>query len=246
MTSRPRTLIVVFAFNEHDKLRRVVQRLLEARAALLPGCEIALMDDGSTDGVPAQLAAAHGLALVRHDENRGVGHAIRSVVQYCRTHAFEVTAWVAGNDKDEPNELGRLLAPIFDDRADLVQGSRYLPGGSFGNMPLYRQVATRFLHPPLMRLACGFPFTDSTNGFRAMRVRLFDDPRIDIGQEWLNHYEMEPYILFKAVRLGYRVVEVPVTKVYPPAADGYTKMRPFSGWWSILRPIVFLGLGMRG
>jgi dolichol-phosphate mannosyltransferase len=49
----------------------------------------------------------------------------------------------------------------------------------------------------------------------------------------------------KAIRLGYRHTEVPVTKIYPRHELGYTKMRPFVDWWSILRPIVYLGLGLR-
>ena len=79
----------------------------------------------------------------------------------------------------------------------------------------------------------------------AFRLSLFDDTRIDIQQDWLGQYELEPYIFYKALRLGYKVKEVPVTKIYPPWQKGYTKMKPITGWWSILRPIVFLGLGIK-
>ena len=87
--------------------------------------------------------------------------------------------------------------------------------------------------------------TDTTNGFRALRLSLFKDERINIDQEWLNTYELEPYLLFKAIQLGYKVTEVPVTKIYPPKKLGYTKMRPIVGWWSILKPIFYLGLGIK-
>ena len=87
--------------------------------------------------------------------------------------------------------------------------------------------------------------TESTNGFRAFRTALLRDPRIDWRQEWLDRYELEPYLLLKAIRLGYRHGEVPVTKIYPDHQLGYTKMRPFVDWWSILRPIVYLGLGLK-
>jgi len=78
-----------------------------------------------------------------------------------------------------------------------------------------------------------------------MRLSVFDDPRINIDQNWLDAYELEPYILYKAIVLGYRFKEVPVTKIYPPRELGYTKMKPISGWWSILRPLVLLGLRIR-
>ena len=133
----------------------------------------------------------------------------------------------------------------MEDGYDLVQGSRYFPGGNHGNMPFYRVIATRYIHPLLFSLITGRRFTDTTNGFRAVRLSMFQDPRINLNQDWLDKYELEPYVFFKAVRLGYKVKEVPVTKIYPPKKEGYTKMKAFSGWWSILRPLIFLGLGIK-
>ena len=112
-------------------------------------------------------------------------------------------------------------------------------------MPLYRKISTRLIHPFLFSLITGRRISDSTNGFRAVRVSILDDDRINLRQEWLDRYELEPYLFYKAVVCGYKVKEVPVTKIYPPKEEGYTKMRPFSGWWSILRPIFFLGLGIK-
>ena len=119
-----------------------------------------------------------------------------------------------------------------------------LPGGGYGNMPRYRVLATK-LHPFLFSLAARKWVTESTNGFRAFRTALLRDPRIDWRQPWLDQYELEPYLLFKAIRLGYRTTEAPVTKIYPPKKLGYTKMKPMVGWWSILRPVVYLGLGLK-
>ena len=74
---------------------------------------------------------------------------------------------------------------------------------------------------------------------------MLQDPRIDWRQAWLDKYELEPYLLLKAIRLGYRHREVPVTKIYPTGGVSYTKMRPWIDWWSILRPVLYLGLGLR-
>jgi dolichol-phosphate mannosyltransferase len=87
--------------------------------------------------------------------------------------------------------------------------------------------------------------TESTNGFRAFKTDVLRDPRIDWRQAWLDRYELEPYLMLKAIRLGYRHVEVPVTKIYPRHELGYTKMRPVIDWWSILRPVIYLGLGLK-
>ena len=77
----------------------------------------------------------------------------------------------------------------------------------------------------------------------AFRLALFDDARIDLWQPWLDTYELEPYLLYKAVMTGKRVREVPITIVYH--ARGTTKMKPFRDWWRIARPLVFLSLGLR-
>lgn len=227
------------AFNEELKIGRVLERFP-------PGVvdDIVVIDDASTDGTPGVIAG-FGVATLRHEVRQGAGAAIRSAIRHARQNGFGILVIMAGNDKDRPAEIPRLVKPILEDGYDFIQGSRYLPGGDFGNMPIYRQLATRFIHPILFSIVSRRRVTDSTNGFRAIRLSMLDDPEIDLDQDWLDKYELEPYLMFKAIRLGYRFKEVPVTKIYPPKELGYTKMKPFSGWWSILRPLFFLGLGIR-
>jgi dolichol-phosphate mannosyltransferase len=74
---------------------------------------------------------------------------------------------------------------------------------------------------------------------------LFDDPAIDIDQVWLGRYEMEYYIHYKVLKLGYRLVEAPVSMVYPAERKNYSKIKPFVGWWSMIRPWIFLILKLR-
>lgn len=236
---QPRILAAPVAYNEEKKIGSVLDRFRFVEVT-----EVLLMDDGSTDGTPRE-AEARGIKVLRHDRRRGVGAAIRTVIRYAQAHKFEILVIVAGNDKDRPEEIPRLIKPIIEDDCELVQGSRYLPGGSYGNMPLYRQVATRFVHPWLFTLVSGQRISDSTNGFRAIHLCLFDDPRMKIDQSWLDGYELEPYIFYKAIKLGHKVSEAPVTKIYPDATLGYTKMRPITGWWQILRPLFLLSLGIR-
>jgi dolichol-phosphate mannosyltransferase len=234
-----RVLAAPVVFNEEIKIARVLDRFT-------PGLvdELILVDDGSTDG-SRRAAETRGIKVVAHERRRGVGAAIRTAIRYARTNGFDVIVILAGNDKDRPPEIPRLVQPIAEDGFDFIQGSRYLKGGDFGNMPLYRRITTQHIHPILFSLAARRRVTDSTNGFRAIRLSIFDDPRINLDQDWLDHYELEPYVMYKAIRLGYKFGEVPVTKIYPPRAEGYTKMKPVTGWWSILRPIFLLGLGLR-
>ena len=191
------------------------------------------------------VAQSMGIEVLTQSRRMGVGAAIRAAIGYGRRNGFDILVILAGNDKDRPCQIGRLTGAIEKDGNDFVQGSRYLPGGEFGCMPVYRQLSTRWVHPLLFSLITGRRITDSTNGFRAIRLKCFDDKRIDIDQPWLDRYELEPYIFYKFIKLGYKVKEVPVTKIYPPKELGYTKMKPITGWWSILRPIVLLGLHLK-
>jgi dolichol-phosphate mannosyltransferase len=98
----------------------------------------------------------------------------------------------------------------------------------------------------VFRVYSGANCTDLTNGFRAYRVALFDNPEFRIEQSWLNTYEFEYYVHWKVLQCTYRLVEVPVSKTYPAAKNvPYTKVRPFSGWWQMLRPFLFLWLRIK-
>ena len=88
--------------------------------------------------------------------------------------------------------------------------------------------------------------TDGTNGFRAFYLSMFNDERIKLDQDWLNTYELEPYLLYKSVRSkAIRVTEVPITIYYHGESHQYTKMRPFRDWWRLARPLFMLRLGIR-
>ena len=232
-----RVAAVVPAYNETGKIGEVVRKVPRQYAA----CVI-VVDDCSSDDTAGEARAAGAERVIRHPVNRGVGAGIRTGLMAAKQEGFEFAAILSGDDQHEPDELPRVLEPLFAGTADLVQGSRWLPGGSTPGIPPDRRWLTR-LYPLLFRIASGYPSTDGTNGFRAFRLAMLDDPRIRLDQAWLDRYELEPYLLFQAVRCGYRVREVPVTVRYH--GRGTTKMRLIRDSWRLLRPLVFLRLGMR-
>ena len=233
-----RVAVVIPAFDEEGKIGRVLAKI---PAGLVQ--TVVVVDDASRDGT-ADEARRGGATVITHAHNRGVGAAIRTGIDYARAEHYDVVAILSGDDQHDPSELPRVLAPLQAAECDMVQGSRRVGGGATVDMSLFRRLTTR-IYPWLFRLATRFRFrsTDSTNGFRAFRLALFDDTRIDLWQSWLDTYELEPYLLYKAVMTGKRVREVPITIVYH--ARGTTKMKPFRDWWRIARPLVFLSLGLR-
>ena len=232
-------IVAPFAYNEGVKIQRTLQRFPKTQHY-----DIVVVDDGSTDHSLDNIQQYHAVIL-RNERNLGIGASIRILLKYAMLHGYDIVVIMAGNDKDDPHEIPRLLEPILNEGYDFVQGSRYLAGGNFGNMPFYRQIATRYIHPYLFSFLTGQKITDSTNGFRAIKLSILNDNAINLEQNWLDQYELEPYIFYKVITLGYKVKEIPVTKIYPPKALGYTKMKPVTGWWSILRPLFLLGLGIK-
>ena len=185
------------------------------------------------------------VTIVVNEKRKGVGCAIRNGIDYGIANSFDIAVVMAGNDKDSPQEIPRLLAPLLTDGFEYVQGSRFLSGGRKVNNPFFRKVFSRtypFVWNILTRKRC----SDVTNGFRAYRLTLFTDPRINIWQSWLDEYELEYYVHYKALTLGYKVKEVPVSKVYGQNhKGGYSQISPFRDWWKIVSPLIYLRLGVK-
>ncbi len=231
-------LVTVLTYNEGEKLKALVDRFSDAQ-----NYQLLFVDDGSTD-TTATFLYDQGYEVICHDHNRGVGAGIRTAVHWARSRGFEIIVIMAGNGKMQPEEIPRLVRPIVENQADYVQGSRYLEGARSPNLPLFRKIMIR-LFTTIVNLATGFKGTDLTCGFRAYRLDLFDHSDIDIDQDWLDRYEMEYYIHYKALKHRFRVVEAAVSMVYPSEGKDYSKIKPFVGWWSMIRPWVFLLLRLR-
>jgi dolichol-phosphate mannosyltransferase len=233
----PRLACVIPALNEVGKVGPLIARFPAGVVA-----EVVVVDDGSTDGTFDE-AAAVGATVLRHEATRGSGAAIRTGIDYVLSRGYELVVIMAGDDQDDPAELPLLLAPVLSGEADVVQGSRRLGGRRTVDMPFYRRVLTK-LYSACFRLATRSTITDATNGYRLLRTDVLRDPGMNLHQDWLDAYELEPYVLFRSLKLGYRVREVPIVKRYDHGR-GYTKMNPRRDWWGIFRPVVLLGLRLR-
>lgn len=182
---------------------------------------------------------------IHNSERMGIGHAIRQGYCYALENNFELIVVMAGNGKDDPREIPRLTSPILKHGIDYVQGSRFLPGGRRQKNPFLRSVFIR-LFPMVWTWLTGVHSTEVTNGFRAYKSSILRDPRINVWQSWLDRYELEYYLHYKALTLGYRFAERPVSKDYTAIRKGkYSQISPFRDWWQIVGPVFMLKLGVR-
>ena len=183
--------------------------------------------------------------IIKNPHRTGVGHSLRQGLRYLLDSGHDIVVVMAGNGKDDPTEIDRLLDPVVNGECDYVQGSRYQRGGKAVGIPLVRTIFNR-LYPDIWTIMTGRRCTDVTNGYRCFKLRIIQDPRVKLDQEWLDGYSLEYYIHYKALSLGYRIKEVPVTKTYAFSnRGGYSKIQPLKDWWPIISPLALLFLGVR-
>lgn len=230
-----RYCVCVFVLNEGARFLTQLDRM----AAACGGVDIVIADGGSSDGSVARdnLESRGVRALLTKEGSPGLGGQMRMAFAFALREGYEGVIAIDGNNKDDPGAI-TSFARALDDGYDHVQGSRFVPGGRHRNTPPLRMFALRLLHAPMIRWASGFPYTDTTNGFRAYSRRLLSDQRIDLFRDVFGGYELHYYLAIRAAHLGFRVREIGVTREYPERGAAPTKISPFTGNLRILRALV--------
>lgn len=238
---RGRFAVTVYVINEGE-------RILKQLAAMKPHAadiDVILADGGSTDGStePGRLRDLGVRTLL---VKRGPGRLsaqMRMALSYALDEGYEGVIVMDGNGKDGPDALPRFAAAL-DAGFDHVQGSRYVPGGRAINTPASRHWGVKLLHAPLISLAAGIRYTDTTNGFRAYSRRLLEDARVQPFRDVFAGYELHYYLAIRSARLGFRVCEIPVLRAYPAHGPTPTKISGLSGNWTILKTLFAACLGL--
>lgn len=207
-----RPCVVIPVLNEGERFAAQLARM----EPLLADLDLYVVDGGSTDGCtdPERLAAAGAAARLRLLDGPGLSAQLRAGFAHALAARHPGVVTLDGNGKDGVDAIPSFVRAL-DAGWDFVQGSRYLPGGHSENTPLDRTLAVRLLHAPLLSLASGVRYTDTTNGFRAFSARFLEDPRVLPFREVFQTYSLHYYLSVRAARLGFRVKELPVTRVYP-------------------------------
>jgi dolichol-phosphate mannosyltransferase len=215
--------VVVPTYNERATLPAVLNRLHNA----VPEAHALVVDDDSPDGTGVladELAAADGRVHVLHRATKaGLGVAYVAGFRWALAGGYDIVVEMDADGSHAPEDLPRLLDALRDNPpgagADVVLGSRYVPGGRVVNWARYRQWLSRGGNF-YSRLALGVPITDLTGGFRAYRRRVLED--LDLGTVASQGYCFQIDLAWRSVRHGFTVVEVPI--VFTEREEGHSKM----------------------
>lgn len=205
-----RTLIVIPTYQERQALPDTLER---ARSAL-PDVDVLVVDDASPDGT-GQLAEDYASAdprvhVLHRAGKEGLGRAYVDGFRWALDRGYDVVVEMDADGSHQPEELVRLLSALRDTGADLVLGSRWVPGGRVVNWPRSREILSRGGNA-YTRLALGLPVRDATGGFRAYRSRALG--RLDLGSIQSQGYCFQ-VDMARRIHVGAGlVVEVPITFV---------------------------------
>jgi dolichol-phosphate mannosyltransferase len=235
---RTRYCIAPIVYNEGERFCRQIERMAE-RAAL---ADIIVAERRSSDGSTApELLRSHGVrALLTTDEPGGAA-AIRMALAYALAQGYEGVILMDGHGKDGVEALPEYIRQL-DAGADFVQGSRFMKGGVHKNTPLARTLGIRLVMSPLLFLSGRFWYTDSTNGFRGYSRRYLTHPRVEPLRACFKNFNLQFFLSYMAPKLKLKVVEIPVSRVYPDDKTVPTKVigfrRNFMVFWEMVLTVL--------
>jgi dolichol-phosphate mannosyltransferase len=228
--------VVIPVINEGDRIRQFVRRLKENKIDAI--ADIIIIDGGSTDGSLnheyLRSSGVRGL-LTKTDAGR-LSSQLRVAYSFLMCNEYQSFITIDGNNKDDPSDIPSFISALAAGN-DFVQASRFIHGGGSENTPLARFMAIRLIHAPLLSLASGFHWTDTTQGFRGYSRKLLSSSKIKPFRSLFADYELLAYLSARAPRVGLKCIEVPTTRAYPKGRIP-TKISLIKGNLDILRTLI--------
>lgn len=227
--------LVLPAFNEEGNLGPLVREVDDVlRNNTAPGSNIIIVNDGSTDGTAAELTTLQReystVDVVTHPVNRGLAAALKTGIARACEKQCDAAVFMDSDLSHRPSDMPAMVAALANG-ADVVLGSRFVPGGGMLGVPLWRVLISRAGNT-FGRIVLGVPFRDLTTGYRAVRCSVLQ--AITLGEDGFT-IQLESVV--RAYAAGYRVVEVPIvlsTRRHGTSHMNYS-VALFKDYWRLLR-----------
>jgi len=205
--------------------------------------DIIICDGNSTDGSTEteRLESLNVNTLLIKKGSGKLSAQLRMGYSWALSGNYDGIITMDGNDKDNVGAIPDFVRALLEGY-DMVQGSRYISGGKAINTPLFRYLAIKLIHIPIISKVAGFKYTDTTNGYRGYSSKYLRDERVQPFREIFDSYELLAYLSVRAPQLGYKTCEIPVERIYPEKGKIPTKISFIKGnlvlikiLWHIIR-----------
>ncbi|KEY57809.1 glycosyltransferase family 2 protein [Serratia sp. DD3] len=234
--------VIIPVINEGERIKSLLSRM--AALAIADMADIIIVDGGSSDG-SLELTSLRDLGvrglLLKTGEGK-LSAQLRCAYAFALEQDYEGIITIDGNDKDDPEAIPNFITALKNG-FDFVQASRFLNGGIAENTPKSRDLAIRFMHAPVLSIASGFKWTDTTQGFRAYSKKMLLDPNMSIFRDVFMTYELLAYLSYRAPKLGYRCIELATIRRYPKG-EVPTKISSVKGNISVLLVLFKASFGL--
>ncbi|HYP44610.1 MAG TPA: polyprenol monophosphomannose synthase [Propionibacteriaceae bacterium] len=228
-------VVIIPTYNESENIERIVHRVRTSVST----ADVLVVDDNSPDGtgrVADALAAADEQVHVLHRQGKeGLGAAYLAGFRWGLDRSYDVLVEMDADGSHQPEQLPRLLSALS--AADLVLGSRWVPGGRVVNWPMSRKVLSRGGNL-WTRMALGLPLKDSTGGYRAFRRETLQG--VGLEKVASTGYCFQVDLAWRSLKQGFTVVEVPITFIEREFGDSKMSQRIvveallLTTWWGVL------------
>jgi len=227
-------VIGIPAYNEEEKIASIILKLKKITDKII------VCNDGSSD-MTGQIARSLGAIVIEHPKNMGYGAGIRSIFLMAKEIHADILVTFDADGQHRTDDIQPIMAPILEDKADIVIGSRFLEKNE--QMPEYRKLGIKII-TKLTNASMNDSLTDSQSGFRAYNRKVLDNiVPSDYGMG------VSTEILIKSSKKEFRIAEVPIvvsyegkTSTHHPVSHGVSVIMSTIKYTSIEHPLKFYGI----
>lgn len=205
-------IVIIPTYNEKENIEKIIRAVMGLEKAF----NILVIDDGSPDGTADIVKGLMAdefkdrLFIIERSGKLGLGTAYIAGFKWALEHGYDYIFEMDADFSHDPNDLPRLYAACHDDGADVAIGSRYVSGVNVVNWPIGRVLMSYFASK-YVRLVTGFSVHDTTAGFKCYKRRVLET--IPLDKIRFKGYAFQIEMKYSALRLGFKIKEVPVVFV---------------------------------
>ncbi len=230
-------VVLIPIINEGERIKRELQRAQEHHISSV--ADIVICDGGSTDGSTEESILQSldvNTLLVKKDSGKQ-GAQLRMGIWWALQRGYKGIITIDGNDKDSIEDVPAFIKKL-EEGYDLIQGSRFIPGGKAINTPPIRNISVRLIHAPIISMTAHQRFTDTTNAYRGYSSKYLMDERVQPLRDCFMTYELLAYLSVRATQIGMRACEIPVTRAYPKEGKTPTKISFLKGNGELMKILI--------